>query len=95
MPTRHDTRETSSYSCKINVSGSIHECRLENISASGARVNCLGFLKETSPGDQCTLHFGDGRDDITCHVTNITASHIGLKFVDIGGTPDQAVPSSR
>jgi hypothetical protein len=80
---RENTRKDSSSACKINLGGSKHQCRIENISISGARVNCLGFLHETWPGDKCTLLLENDDNGIESLVTHISASHIGLKFVNI------------
>jgi len=82
MTRRHDDRSIASDRCELNLSGSRHECRLKNISATGALVSCVGFLRETWPGDMCELHLHNESDAIVCQVTHIEASLVGLKFVD-------------
>jgi len=77
--TRKETRAVSSEKCEIKKGGSVYECRLEDISSSGAKVTCFGFLQETWPGDKCVLHLYD-ESDIPCQVMHIAASNIGLRF---------------
>ena len=79
---RRNPRSVSSEKCEIDLSGSKHECRLKNISADGAMVSCVGFLRETWPGDECVLHLNDEGETKACKVTHIAASLIGLKFID-------------
>jgi len=77
-----DMGTVSSGRCELDLSGSRYQCRLDNISASGARVNCLGFLRETQRGDKGVLHLKAGTGDIACRVTQIAAAKIQLRFVD-------------
>lgn len=81
MKERSD-RKSRSEECGIELSGFKHQCRLENISSSGAMVNCTGFLQETWPGDNCSLHLHHPEEEITCRVIHISASKIGLQFLD-------------
>jgi hypothetical protein len=80
--TRQETRTISSEKCEIKKGGSVYECRLEDISSSGAKVTCFGFLQETWPGDKCVLHLYD-ESDIPCQVKHIAASNIGLRFARV------------
>lgn len=80
---RAEVRRPSATTCEIDISGSKHECRLENISSSGALVNCLGFLQETWPGDTCILHLDSKTGGISCQVTHISSSKVGLQFIDV------------
>jgi hypothetical protein len=79
---RQEIRTISSEKCEIKKGGSVYECRLEDISSSGAKVTCLGFLQETWPGDKCVLHLYDDTD-IPCQVKHIAASNIGLRFAHV------------
>lgn len=81
--TRQETRTISSEKCEIKKNGSVYECRLEDISSSGAKVTCVGFLQETWPGDKCVLHLNDESGDIQCQVMHIAASNIGLRFAQL------------
>ena len=83
--TRQEARTISSEKCEIKKSGSVYECRLEDISSSGAKVTCFGFLQETWPGDKCVLHLYGESGDIACQVMHIAASNIGLRFTHMIG----------
>jgi hypothetical protein len=85
MNARRIKRYTRSDECTIELSGLTHECRVGNYTASGALVNCKGFLQETWPGDKCAIHLRNCERDIKCRVAHIAASKIGLQFID---TPD-------
>ena len=80
--TRQETRTISSEKCEIKNGASVYECRLEDISSSGAKVTCFGFLQEIWPGDKCILHLYDG-NDIPCQVKHIAASNMGLRFARV------------
>jgi len=80
--TRYETRAISSEECEIEKGGSVYECRLVDISSSGAKVTCFGFLQETWPGDRCVLHLYD-ESKILCEVKHIAASLIGLSFTGV------------
>ena len=80
--TRHDTRIYSSENCEVDLDGSIHHCRIDNISSSGAWVNCQGFLQEAWPGDKAVLHLHGQPGERVCHITHIAASKIGLRCDD-------------
>jgi hypothetical protein len=77
--TRQETRTISSEKCEIKKGASVYECWLEDISSSGAKVTCFGFLQEIWPRDKCILHLYNG-SDMLCHVKHIAASNIGLRF---------------
>ena len=79
---RHSRRIYSSDSCELDLDGSTHECRIDNISSSGALVNCLGFLREAWPGDRGVLHLHDQSGGLKCHIAHIAAAKIGLRFDD-------------
>jgi hypothetical protein len=79
---RHDMRIHSSEKCELDLDGSVHHCRINDISSSGALVNCAGFLREAWPGDKCVLHMHDQPDELECHISHIAASKIGLRFDD-------------
>ena len=78
--TRTDSRTGSSEKCVIYLGGSRYQCRVGNISPSGARVTCLGFLQEVRPGDKGFLHLGDNQAGLPCRITRIASSTIGLRF---------------
>ncbi len=80
--TRHDKRIYSSEKCELDLAGSVHQCRINNISSAGALVNCLGFLREAWPGDKGVLHLHDQSGEHACHVSHIAAAKIGLRFDD-------------
>ena len=82
MRTEHDMRTIASGKCELDIGGTLHECRLDSISSSGARVNCLGFLKETRRGDKTVLHLQAEGSEIACRVTRIAAGKIELQFMD-------------
>ena len=82
MRTGLDMRNISSSRCELDLSGSRYQCRLDSISSSGARVNCLGFLRETQRGDKGVLHLPVETGDKACRVTQIEAAKIQLRFVD-------------
>ena len=77
---RHGLRTTSSQDCEFELSGSSYQCRLDNISSSGAEVKCLGFLQESWPGDKGVLHLHDHEGEVACHITRISSSKISLRF---------------
>ena len=87
MIARRKKRSARSDECTIELGGLTHECRIGNYSASGALVNCKGFLQETWPGDTCEIHLRNDQRDIKCRVAHIAASKIGLQFIDTH-TPD-------
>jgi primosomal replication protein N len=68
--------------CELDLNGTRHQCRLNDISSSGARVNCLGFLQETRRGDTTVLHLHAETNGVTCRVTDITGAKIHLRFID-------------
>lgn len=76
-----DKKNISSSRCELDLSGSRYHCRLDEISAAGARVNCLGFLRETQRGDKGVLHLQAEKGDIACRVAQIEAAKIQLRFV--------------
>ena len=75
-------RTIASDDCGLDFSGTKYQCRLNSISSSGARVNCLGFLQETRQGDKAVLHLDAETNEIACRVTHITAAKIQLRFGD-------------
>jgi PilZ domain len=78
--TRSNSRTGSSENCEIDLGGSRYQCRISNISASGARVTCLGFLQEVWPGDRGVLRLNNRTGELPCRVTRIASSTIGLRF---------------
>ena len=80
MRTGLNMRTISSGRCEVDLSGTTYQCRLDSISASGARVNCLGFLQETHLGDKAVLHLHAEMGEIACRVTEIAAAKIRLRF---------------
>lgn len=80
MRTGFDMRTIPGGKCELYLRGYRHQCRLDNISASEAQVNCLGFLQETFPGDKAVLHLDTS--EIACRVMQIAAAKIQLRFVD-------------
>jgi hypothetical protein len=82
MRTEFNMRTITSDQCELDLNGTRHQCRLNGISSSGARVNCLGFLQETRRGDKTVLHLHADTNEITCRVTDITGAKIQLRFVD-------------
>jgi hypothetical protein len=77
---RYGKRTRSSENCELDLGGSRYRCRLDNISPSGARVNCIGFLQEIWPGDAGVLHLHDHAEELPCRITRIASSTIGLRF---------------
>lgn len=77
---RDGLRTTSSQDCELELSGSSYQCRLDNISSSGAEVKCRGFLQESWPGDKGVLHLHDHDGEVACHITRISSSKISLRF---------------
>ena len=77
---RHGERTGSSEICELELRGSRYHCRLDNISPAGAMVTCLGFLQEAWPGDKGVLRRPDDGKELTCQITHIEASKIGLRF---------------
>jgi PilZ domain-containing protein len=77
---RHRERTISSETCELELSGSRYQCRLDNVSSAGAMVKCIGFLQEAWPGDKGVLRQQDHSQDLTCHITRIGSSEIGLRF---------------
>jgi len=65
---------------ELDCSGSRHLCRVDRITSSGAALNCLGFLRDTRPGDRVVLHASAEAGDIACRVTAIAAGKIRLRF---------------
>jgi len=81
LKTEFDTKTLVGSSCSLDLGSGRHECRLDRISTSGARVICLGFLRETLRGDRAVLHLQAGSGDIACKVADIAAAKIKLRFV--------------
>lgn len=77
---RHGVRTGSSEKCELELRGSRYQCRLDNISSTGAMVTCLGFLQEAWPGDKGVLRRYDDGKEFTCHITRIASSKISLRF---------------
>lgn len=77
---RRSRRTNSSEPCALQLGASHYQCRLENVSAGGAMVNCIGFLREVWPGDRGVLQLPDRPDGVSCRVTHIAAAKIGLQF---------------
>lgn len=67
--------------CELELGSSRHECRLDRISTAGARVICLGFLRETLRGDPAVLHLPAESGDVACKVADIAVAKIKLRFV--------------
>lgn len=82
MRAGRDMQTVASDKCELDLSGTTYQCRLNSISSSGARVNCLGFLQETLQGDKAVLHLDAETNEIACRVTHITAAEIELRFGD-------------
>lgn len=78
--TRSGMRTKSSERCVLDLGGSGYQCRIGNISMSGAMVNCIGFLQESWPGDKGVFHLNDSSGELACRITHIAASKIGLRF---------------
>jgi len=66
--------------CELDLGSSRHQCRLDSISSAGARVICLGFLRETLRGDKGVLHLPSD-PDMVCTVADIAEAKIKLRFV--------------
>jgi PilZ domain-containing protein len=81
MRTEHAMRTIASGKCELDIDGTLHECRLDSISSTGARLNCLGFLRETRKGDKTVLRLEAEANEIDCRVTRIAAGKIQLRFV--------------
>ena len=77
---RHGERINSSEKCELELHGSRYQCRLENISSTGAMVKCIGFLKEAWTGERGVLRKLDHSKELACHITRIDSSEIGLRF---------------
>ena len=75
---RHDMQTNSGENCELDLDGSIHQCRIDTISSSGASINCLGFLGESWPGDRCVVR--DQSGEHPCHIAQIAAANIRLRF---------------
>lgn len=82
VKTEFTTKTLVGSSCTLDLGSSRHQCRLDRISAAGARVICLGFLRETLRGDRAVLHLPAGSGDIDCSVADIAVARIKLRFVD-------------
>jgi primosomal replication protein N len=67
--------------CEVELDGYRHQCRLDSISRSGAEVNCMGFLRETSRGDVCALHLQDDARQKQCRVIDIAGGKLHLRFM--------------
>lgn len=80
LKTEFDTKNLVGSSCTLDLGSSRHECRLDRISGAGARVICLGFLRETLRGDRAVLHLPAGSGEVTCTVADIAAARIKLRF---------------
>lgn len=77
---RDGPRTTSRQNCDLELSGYCYQCRIDNISSSGAEVKCSGFLQESWPGDKGVLHLHDHGGEVACHITRIATSKISLRF---------------
>jgi hypothetical protein len=66
--------------CELELGGYRHQCRLDRLSASGAQLNCLGFLHETLRGDKAVLHLQTEPESIACRIKGIAAGKIKLQF---------------
>ncbi len=66
--------------CEVAVGGYRHQCRLDDITPTGAEVSCTGFLGETRHGEACVLHLQDNARQIDCRVTEIAAGRLQLRF---------------
>jgi len=82
MKKRLDLHSVEIGKTELDCDGYRHLCRIDRITSSGAAVNCLGFLRETRPGDRVVLHTGAETGAIPCRVTAIAAGKIRLRFVD-------------
>jgi len=80
MRKRLDLHSVEIGKSELDCSGSRHLCRIDSITSTGAAVNCLGFLRYTSPGDRVVLHTGAEAGDIACRVTAIAGGKIRLRF---------------
>ena len=80
MRTELDMRTIPSGKCELDLRGTRHECRLDSISATGAQVNCLGFLQESHQGDKALLHLHFEPGELACRVTHIAGAKIRLRF---------------
>lgn len=78
--TESDNKTLVGSRCELDLGSSRHECRLDRISTAGARVICLGFLRETLRGDRAVLHLQTESGDIPCRVADISAAKIKLRF---------------
>jgi len=82
---------TAQGKCEVELDGYRHECRLDSISRTGAEVNCMGFLRETSRGAVCVLHLQDDARQKHCRVIDIAAGKLQLRFMPIG-LPKEVAP---
>lgn len=80
LKTELDTTKLVGSSCTLDLGSSRHACRLDRITPAGARVICLGFLRETLRGDRAMLHLPAGSGDIACTVADIAEAKITLRF---------------
>jgi hypothetical protein len=75
-----DLTSAVSGECELELRGSRHKCRIDNIDAGGAWLHCLGFLQESVLGDQALLHLGTNMPAIDCRIKEIAAARIELRF---------------
>jgi hypothetical protein len=80
MGTRPVFENEANGRCELELSGYRHQCRLDRFSASGAELNCLGFLHETLKGDKALLHLDSEPESIACRVRQIAGGKIRLQF---------------
>ena len=76
-----DMRTVAGGKCELEFSDTRYQCRLDSISSSGARVNCLGFLDETQRGDKAVLHLHQ-TNALACRIKHIAGASIQLRFID-------------
>jgi len=81
MKTGPNMRTITDSRCELDFSGTRYQCRLDDISSTGARLNCLGFLHEINRGDKVVLHLQTDTSNISCRIADIAAAKINLRFV--------------
>lgn len=82
---RYAVRSNRIDSCLLNSNGETYACTLENISLTGAMVNCGHEFRNIRPGNSCGLNLCNDPtkyNEYSCQVVRITSSKIGLRFIN-------------
>lgn len=82
---RQGERIKSWEKCVLNYNGKSTVCFLEDISSSGALINCYDSLADAlNSGDLCTIKLFDTINnclrEIRCNVSRHNSTRIGLQF---------------